>query len=174
MRRYSHSKTKMNDRFYGVAIRVGTTLFLELRIRRVGNGDIFVMWHRDDKRAGKKKWNPHASFHEDKSYHHKSFNHPFFPISGKFVPVNCPISASDFRGTPLPFDEQDFVTIFEIPVEEISNEKYRNYIRVELIGLGADPLNIDGEMVHNRATFDDTTPYIVVTHYELEPISLIK
>jgi hypothetical protein len=52
---------------YGVALRDGAALWLTMWVRCSAKGEIFVMYPRAD--AG----NPHASYHLDGSYHHKSY-----------------------------------------------------------------------------------------------------
>jgi hypothetical protein len=51
---------------YGVALRDGAELWLTMWVRCSPKGEIFVMYPRAD--AG----NPHASYHRDGTYHHKS------------------------------------------------------------------------------------------------------
>jgi hypothetical protein len=52
---------------YGVALRDGSELWLTMWVRCSAKGEIFVMYQRAD--AG----NPHASYHLDGTYHHKSY-----------------------------------------------------------------------------------------------------
>jgi hypothetical protein len=52
---------------YGVALRDGAELWLTMWVRCSPKGEIFVMYPRAD--AG----NPHASYHADGTYHHKSY-----------------------------------------------------------------------------------------------------
>jgi hypothetical protein len=52
---------------YGVALRDGGALWLTMWVRCSPKGEIFVIYPRAD--AG----NPHASYHIDGTYHHKSY-----------------------------------------------------------------------------------------------------
>jgi hypothetical protein len=55
------------ERKFGVALRDGSALWLTMWVRCSPKGEIFVMYPRAD--AG----NPHASYHLDGAYHHKSY-----------------------------------------------------------------------------------------------------
>jgi hypothetical protein len=54
---------------YGLALRDGSELWLTMWVRCSPKGEIFVMYPRAD--AGI----PHASYHLDGTYHHKSYGH---------------------------------------------------------------------------------------------------
>jgi hypothetical protein len=54
---------------YGVALPDGSDLWLTMWVRCSPKGEIFVMYPRAD--GG----NPHASYHLDGTYHHKSYGH---------------------------------------------------------------------------------------------------
>src|SRR6266699_371046 len=59
---------------FAVAVRDENDLFLWLRIRRSPAGDVYVALPTGRNQLEWKKWNPHASYHRDGQFHHKSFD----------------------------------------------------------------------------------------------------
>lgn len=57
----------IGEQRYGVAIRDGSDLWLTMWIKCAPKGDIYVMYPRADGS------NPHASYHRDGTFHHKSY-----------------------------------------------------------------------------------------------------
>jgi hypothetical protein len=58
----------LGEQKYGVALRGEAALWLTMWVRCSAKGEVFVMYPRAD--GG----NPHASYHLDGSYHHKSYS----------------------------------------------------------------------------------------------------
>src|SRR5262245_16785156 len=51
-----------------VVVREGSDLFITLWVRRDPKGDVYVLMPRN-------QGNPHASYHRDGTFHHKSYGH---------------------------------------------------------------------------------------------------
>src|SRR5260370_25273917 len=72
---------------YAVVVREGPDLFMTMWIRRDPKGDVYVMVVR-----GRGEWNPHASYHRDGTFHHKSYDHQMV------VSKRQPLVGGGFKG----------------------------------------------------------------------------
>jgi hypothetical protein len=156
---------------FAVAFRDEADLWLHLRIRRDGNGDIYTMIPTGRNGADWKKWNPHASLHKDGNFHHKSFNKkmlsrkeqsPNGTFSGTKNVIQRPIAADEPRGFGVKCNADEFERVFEISISEIPIEKYSAYLFVDICEPGKEPEALIGTAVATHV-FDDATPHIVVT-----------
>jgi hypothetical protein len=77
------------DERYAVAIRDGVKLWLTLWVRCSARGDVYIFVPR-----GNRDWNPHASYHADGTFHHKSYDVVVTPVTQK---RQSPVGA--FKGT---------------------------------------------------------------------------
>ena len=167
--------TKLANRIYAVAVRDGADLFLILRIRRSQNGDIYTMIPTGRNNDEWKKWNPHASYHADGQYHHKSFDRKMLqrqeqvPDTGFTGTINLmtrPIAANEPRAFGVLCKTAEFSEVFEIPVFEVTSDKYRTHISVDLVEPGGKEIVTPRAKVLRQAVFKDAIPWILVTLFE--------
>ena len=158
-----------HDKMYAIAVR-DEDLFLFLRVKRNAKGEVFVLFPRDPK-----GWNPHASYHADGTHHQKSYNHKSivrkrakpdaaFPEAANLITTG--IASDEPRAINALCDPTNFSAVFEIPVTDLSAEKYRTMISVDLTPPGGKPIITTGAQVLKQVTFKDTIPWIVATLYE--------
>jgi hypothetical protein len=81
---------KPREHRYAVAVREGADLLLTLWIKRAP-GDVYVMIPRD-----RGQWNPHASYHKDGSFHHKSHDNKM--MGSKRQPLNAAFKGCETFG----------------------------------------------------------------------------
>jgi len=154
------------DHICAVAVRDGEELFLLLRIRRNRKGVFVLIWRED------KGWDPHASYHADGQTHQKSFDRksnvrqrqkPDVHFCGTENLLTMGVAADEPRAINDPCKPDQFSEVFEIPVAELSPEKYRSYIAVDLVEPG-EPA-ISGARILRHTVFKDTVPHILVTFF---------
>jgi hypothetical protein len=72
---------------YAVVVRVGSDLFMTLWVRRDPKGDVYALMPRSHGQG-----NPHASYHRDGTFHHKSYGHQMA------VSKRQPLTGGGFKG----------------------------------------------------------------------------
>ena len=79
---------------YGVALRDESGLWLTLWIRCAPKGDVYILYPR-----GEQKWDPHASYHHDGTFHQKSHGRKAPLPEDKRQPLTAAFSESEHLGT---------------------------------------------------------------------------
>jgi hypothetical protein len=145
---------------YTVAVREGPDLLMTLLIRRDPKGDVYVMVPR-----GRGKWNPHASYHRDGTFHHKSHDHKM--LADKRQALNA------FRGCEhlgmfgghgpksvgAICDPNKFSGIVEVP-DGILGPKH-GFVAVDLVAPGSDPINLFNPVLFAEV-FKEAEPWLVI------------
>lgn len=158
-------------RCFAVAVRDGSDLFLFLSVCRTPSGDVYVNFPRDCK----PDWKPHSSYHASGQHHQKSFGHkaivrkgpkPDSTFSGAQNVVTTGIAADEPRAIHSPCPAGDFEGVFEIPISDLSRDKYRTMISVDITEPDGQPITTPGSTVVRQAVFRDAVPWILVTLFD--------
>lgn len=158
-------------RMIAVAVRDGAELFLVLSICRSPQSDVYVNFPRDHI----PDWKPHSSYHASGQHHQKSFDHkalvdhrqkPNSNFSGTENIVTTGIASDEPRAINKHCNAGDFQKVFEIPLTELSPEKYRTFISVDVTDTNSLPLITPGATVIRQDVFQDVIPWIQVTLFE--------
>ena len=155
---------------YAVAIDDGTKLWLTLVIRRSPGGDCYVLVPRDST-----PWNPHASYHRDGTFHHKS--HDMKLVSQKRQPLERFTGTEHLGsfyghgvGTAI-CDPTSFTLVLTIPTGIL--EPKRGCVLVDLVAPGAAPAahhrEVQGLRIVKEETYRDCSPWVVVAVAAQEP-----
>jgi hypothetical protein len=150
---------------YAVAIEDGADLWLTLVVgRRAPGGDCYVLIPRDS------PWNPHASYHRDGAFHHKSYDMKLGNPSPKRQPLQ------HFKGTEhlgafyghgvgtAMCHPAAFTSVLTIPTGIL--EPLSGCVLVDLIEPGAAPAahhRVPGLRIVREETYRDLTPWVDVT-----------
>ena len=163
---------------YAVAARDGNDLFLVLRIRRSSKGEIFTLIPTGRSGDEWKKWNPHASFHADGQYHHKSFDRkmlvkkaqrPDLAFTGTMNLLQIPVSADRVRNFGVPCDPAAFAEVFELNLGNMPSKDYTTHLAVDLSEPAGKPIITPGGTVLGQAVFKDAIPWILATWFDNVP-----
>jgi hypothetical protein len=144
-------------------------------MRRADKGEA---WHP----CAEGSWDLHASYHASGERHDKIESRIFLPRCGQepddslrgveYVTAR-PIAAHEPRTFGIAYQAQFFSKRLEIPVDKLRSETYRTAIEVDLAGPQDRPIKprnaMDGEQIIQQEIFDDATPWIVVTLYDMFP-----
>lgn len=158
-------------RRFAVAVRDGTDLFLYLTICRGKAGDVYVNFPRDFE----PDWKPHSSYHATGQHHQKSFDHkallrhrqkPDTNFRGTENVVITGIASDEPRSFNSLCEEIKFQAVFEIPCGELSLEKYRTFLSVDLAYPIGEPVITPGAKVLRQAVHQDAVPWIIVTLFD--------
>ena len=142
-----------------VAVRNGAELLLTMTIRRDHKGDVYVIYPRQE-------GNPHASYHRDGTFHHKSDNQAM--MSQKRQPLIDAFKGCEHMGMFLGHGPKkigaicnpaNFSDVIEIEPGILGPRD--GYVAVDLVEPGCDPLDLFNPVTHERA-FKDSIPWIVV------------
>jgi hypothetical protein len=152
---------------YAVAVR-DTELLLVLRIKRNLKGEVFVLFPRSER----EDWDPHTSYHADGYHHQKAFDKKLM-IRKRANPDDNFRGSENLLTTGVASDEPAaigvlckpgrFADVLEIPIAELSPQKYRTYLAVDLIQPGAAPVLTPCAVVLRQKVFQDAIPWISVT-----------
>src|ERR1700729_2361442 len=154
---------KAGEYRYAVAIADGADLWLTLVVRRGPRGDCFVLVPRDST-----PWNPHASYHRDGTYHHKShdmklMSHKRQPLQGFTGTEHLGSFGGHGVGTAI-CDPAAFTSVLVIPTGIL--EGIRGCVLVDLVepGVSSSALHRDlpGRRIVKEETYRDCTPWVVV------------
>jgi hypothetical protein len=151
-----------NEHRYGIALEDGTELRLGLVIRRSPKGEYFIMYPRDAES------NPHASYHLDGTYHHKSYNRKF-DTGAKRHRLGAGFKGREHLGlfygvfstaTPI-CDPANFTAVVRVRGDEVPKGAS---VIVDLVEPGAspNPLHREGRRLIQEHTFCNGTPHIVI------------
>jgi hypothetical protein len=138
--------------------------WLTLWVRRAPKGDVFIVVPRGDR-----DWDPHASYHRDGTFHHKSFGNRF-ESPQKRQPLTESFQGTEHLGgygghgktIGAICDPVAFSDIIEVPsgVLELSG----GVVVVDLVEPGVDPLTwpfTEGKTVWQKF-FKDAVPWLVI------------
>ncbi len=144
---------------YALAIRDNSGLWLTLWVRRSLKGEFFVMAPR-----AKPGWDPHVSYHEDGTFHSKSFGKKHLtqqrqPLTGAFKGTEH-LGAHGGHGVSIGAvcDPTAFTKVIEVAPDALTNE---DQVVVDLVEPGHEPLSWPGKLV-KKVVFKDATPWVVI------------
>jgi hypothetical protein len=149
---------------YAVAIEDGADLWLTLvAVRRAARGDCYVLIPRDSS-----PWNPHASYHGDGTYHHKSHDMKLGapqkrqPLQHFKGTEHLGAFYGHGAGTAI-CDPAAFTSVLRVPVGVL--QPMRGCVLVDLIEPGAAPAahhRVPGLQIVKEETYRDCLPWVVV------------
>jgi hypothetical protein len=158
---------KHGDFKIAVAVRDGDQLWATITVRRDPKGDVYVLYPRHED-------NPHASYHRDGTFHHKSANHV---IARKLrQPLNSAFKGCEHIGVfaghgPKTIgaicNPANFSEVVEVPRGILGPRD--GFVAVDLVEPGCAPLDLLGPITHEWA-FKDSVPWIVVRVGKQPPI----
>jgi hypothetical protein len=148
---------------YAVALRDGASLWLTLWVKRSRKGDVYVFQPRADGR-----WNPHASYHYNGTFHSKSYGQTYFVR--KRQALNESFRGTEHNGTFAGHGKgagaicnpKDFSGVIEVG-PGILGPRQGN-VAVDLIEPGGQPTDL---MISNhkevvRREFREIVPHLVI------------
>ena len=158
----------MADRIFAIGVDDGATFWIVLTVRRSAQGDVYVNFPRDATPG----WKPHASYHASGQHHQKTFNQkvalqhrpkPDANSKGSENVVTTGLAMGEAQAIGLKRDPAEFDDSLHIPEAEISPEKYRTYVSVDLV----EPADLSRlttkQNILRQAVFKDAIPWIVAT-----------
>jgi len=159
----------MVDRLFAIGVDDGTASWIVLTVRR-RNNDVYVNFLRD----GTSGWRPHASYHASGQHHQRSFGHkaalkyglkPDSNFTGSVNVVTTGLAKGEAQAIGVHIDPAEIADSLRIPEAEISPEKYRSYVSVDLVEPAQLPRLAVTQRALQQAVFKDAIPWIVVTFY---------
>jgi hypothetical protein len=163
---------KVGEFRYAVAISDGSDSWLTLVTRRAPRGDCYVLIPRDTT-----PWNPHASYHRDGTYHHKSHDMKLLaqkrqPLEGFKGTEHLGSFFGHGVGTAL-CEPAAFTSVLTIPTGIL--EGNRGCVLVDLVEPGVSPAahhrEVPGLRIVREETYRDCTPWVVVAVAAQEPLT---
>jgi hypothetical protein len=149
---------KQGEFVYAVAVRDGEQLLQTMTVRRDPKGDVYVIYPRHED-------NPHASYHHDGWFHHKTANHAM--MREKRQPLDAAFKDFEHMGMfgghgPKVIgaicNPDNFTDVTEVAPGIIEHD---GFVAVDLIEPGCQPLDLKNPVMETRV-FKDSTPWIVV------------
>jgi hypothetical protein len=154
-------KARPGERLYAVAVREGGNLWLVLWVRRNRKGEFFVMVPR-----AKKDWDPHTSYHQDGTFHSKSFDHKHTvqkrqPLTGEFHGTEHLGAYAGYgpKTVGAICEPAAFSGVAEVPSGILGPKD--GLIIVDLVEPGHEPITWPFKEIARR-TFEDDVPWIVI------------
>jgi hypothetical protein len=150
-----------------VAVRHGEQLLLTMTVRRDHKGGVYVIYPRQE-------GNPHASYHANGTYHHKSDNHAM--MSEKRQPLTDAFKGCEHVGMfgghgPKTIgaicNPANFSDVIEIEPGILGPRD--GYVAVDLVEPGCEPMDLFNPVTQERV-FKDSIPWIVVRVGKKAPI----
>jgi hypothetical protein len=163
----------MPESTFAVAVRDGEELFLSVRIKRNDRGEIFVLLPTGGTEPGSKKWNAHASYHENGWFHYKSFGRKRFwtkrqkpdaNFTGTTPPLILYLAPDELRALGELCNSREFSDVMEIPIDLLRNNE--TCLSIDVIAPDAKPI-FAGPILRQRP-FKDAVPWILVTLYRVQ------
>ena len=77
------------------------------------------------------------------------------------------VASNEPRVINSPCRAETFADVFEIPIAELSAERYRTYLSVDLAEAGGQPIVYPGSTILRQNTFRDAVPWIMVSLFEI-------
>jgi hypothetical protein len=147
------------DRIYAVAVR-DSGLWLTLWVRRSWKSEFFVFMPRADGS------NPHASYHRDGRFHHKSGNRTFSErqLPRLDQPFKGTVNLSAWGGhgpktVGAVCDPSVFAGFVELPPDVLGPRD--GHVVVDLVEPSIDPITWPGELVRQEI-FKGAVPWLVI------------
>jgi hypothetical protein len=147
---------------YAVVVRDGSDLLLTMWIRRDPKGDVYALMPRS-------RGNPHASYHRDGTFHHKSDGHQMAVSKRK------PLTGGGFKGCEhfgmfaghgpktvgAICDPTKFTGVLEVPPGILGPKD--GFVAVDLVEPGCENQVIDlYNPVHVTQVFKEAEPLLVI------------
>jgi len=161
----------MNQFDIAISVRDNKRVLLLATVVRAPASDVYVNFPRDY--VG--DWKPHVSQHASGQYHHKAFGKanliqvrqkPDANMKGSMNVVMFGVAADEAKALNIEVDASKFHDAFEIPEAELSTDKYKTYIYVDLAQAKATSgLTFVGKLKRQQI-FKDAEPWIVITLVE--------
>src|SRR5262249_52514831 len=134
-------------------------LLLTMTVRRDPKGDVYVLYPRHED-------NPHASYHADGKFHHKSGDFETMsekrqPLTNAFkgcVPMGL-FGGHDPKTIGATCNPANFSDVIEVLPGILGPRD--GFVAVDLIEPGCKPLDLFNPVAHTRV-FKDSTPWIVI------------
>jgi hypothetical protein len=155
-------KTVPGQYRYAVAIRDGSDLWLALWIRRSPRGEVFILIPR-----AKGHWDPHASYHADGTFHHKSYGKT--RVAQKRQPLTDNFTGTEHLGMyagHMPkdvgavCDPADFDGIVEAGPRVLG--PIHGCVIVDLVEPEKEPIPMPDVEVVREEVFRDFEPWLVI------------
>ena len=156
------------DLLYAVAIEDDAGLWLTLWVRRSSKPGYFVMIPRRDG-----EWNPHASWHVDGGFHHKTYDHrivrqerqrPDASFKGSENMIMTPVTA-DARLVGAVCDRSQFDGLLVVAVSGLGAGQH-HHVSVDLAQAGHCEVSQPGNRLVDQRVFKGSVPWVVVTLWE--------
>jgi len=156
------------DLLYAVAVEDEAGLWLTLWVRRSPKSEYFVMIPRLDG-----EWNPHASWHVDGGFHHKTYDHrivrqerqrPDASFKGSENMILTPVTA-DARVVGAVCDRSQFDGMLVVSASGLGGVQ-RHHVSVDLDEVGHYEVSQPGNRLVHQRVFKSSVPWIVVTLWE--------
>ena len=80
--------------------------------------------------------------------------------------VTMGIVSSEPHAINIPCKAEQFLEVFEIPIDVLRPEKYRMQLAVDLTEPGGKPIILPGAPILRQGTFQDAVPWILVTLFD--------
>jgi hypothetical protein len=147
---------------YAIAIEDGNDLRLGLVIRRSGKGEYFFLIPRGG------DWDPHASYHNDGTYHHKSHdlvigNMPKRQLLGATFKGAEHLGSFHCFGTAAPICHRgNFTSVLVIPAGVLEGTEGCALIDLVEPGVQPNPIHREGRQIYREITYREGSPWIVV------------
>jgi hypothetical protein len=142
-----------------VAVRDGTELLLTMTVRRDHKRDVYVIYPRQE-------GNPHASYHHNGTFHHKTHDHAMMPSTRQ--PLTDAFKGCEHMGMfgghgPKTIgaicNPANFSAVIEVAPGILGPGD--GFVAVDLVEPGCDPIDLFNP-VTNAQVFKDAIPWIVV------------
>lgn len=165
---------------YAIAIMDGNDLFLFLNINRSNQGDVYVNFN--EHHPGHK---PHSSYHASGQLHHKGSNRYLFAKRQHQQPntnfkdsesiITTSIRKGDGRAWNFKCDPKDYTGVMIIP-DEIIKPEFGFQFNVEIVEAGRESWASTYPYIKiiQQQIFDNNTPWIVASLYQIFELSITK
>jgi hypothetical protein len=158
-------RANVQDLLYAAAVRDASDLWLALWVKRTPKGDYFVMFPSD-----KPDWDPHASYHRDGRFHHKSHDRKMI-ASQRQVPgpgfkgteqmLTTPLDLESVQSGKTVCDPSQFTGVLEIPGEILHQGGHT--VAVDLTEANGIALPQPRSQIVIQRRFFDAVPEVLLT-----------
>ena len=157
-----------DERLYAVAVEDKAGLWLSLWVRRSPRGEYFVLIPRSDG-----AWNPHASWHFDGTFHHKTYGHPTAArrrqrpdasFKGTENMITTPISADACRIGAV-CRPSEFDGVLMISASRVRG-RHPHLVSVDLAEAKRREVWQPGSRIADQRIFEACLPSVIITLWE--------
>lgn len=147
---------------YAVVVREGSDLLMTMWVRRDPKGDAYVLMPRS-----RGQGNPHASYHRDGTFHHKSYGHQMA------VSKRQPLTGGGFKGCEhfgmfaghgpktvgAVCEPTKFTGVLEVPPGILGPKD--GFVAVDLIASGSEAFDLFNPILLTQV-FKEAEPWLVI------------